>query len=70
MEKKHETFVYEGLGFPVQLIDCPMKKVLDEWVLDLNLGCRVNVRPQYALVREACRSFWDLVVPLRKLDRS
>ena len=37
MKKKHETFVYEGLGFPVELIDCPMKKMLGEWVLDINL---------------------------------
>jgi DNA-binding transcriptional regulator YiaG len=37
VNKKHETFVYEGLGFPVELIDCPMKKMLDEWVLDINL---------------------------------
>jgi DNA-binding transcriptional regulator YiaG len=38
MEKKHETFVYEGLGFPVELIDCPMKKIHDEWVLDINMA--------------------------------
>ena len=38
MKKKHETFIYEGLGFPVELIDCPMKKILDEWVLDINLA--------------------------------
>jgi len=38
MEKKHETFVYEGLGFPVELIDCPLKKVFGEWVLDINLA--------------------------------
>ena len=37
MEKKHETFIYEGLGFPVELIDCPMKKMLGEWVLDINM---------------------------------
>ncbi len=37
MENKHETFVYEGLGFPVELIDCPMKKMLGEWVIDINM---------------------------------
>lgn len=37
MEKKRETFIYEGLGFPVELIDCPMRKVLGEWVLDINI---------------------------------
>ena len=38
MEKKYETFVYEGLGFPVELIDCPMKKMLGEWVIDINMA--------------------------------
>ena len=37
-ERKVETFVYEGLGFPVTLIKCPMKKVFGEWVLDINLA--------------------------------
>lgn len=36
-ERKTETFVYEGLGFPIKLIKCPMKKVCGEWVLDINL---------------------------------
>ena len=38
MERKTETFVYEGLGFPIKLIDAPMKKVFDEWVLDINMN--------------------------------
>ena len=37
MGRKQETFVYEGLGFPVKLIDCPMKKMIGEWVLDINM---------------------------------
>jgi DNA-binding XRE family transcriptional regulator len=37
-EKKIETFTYEDLGFPIQLIDVPMKKILGEWVLDINLN--------------------------------
>ena len=36
-ERKQETFVYEGLGFPVELINCPMKKILGEWIIDINL---------------------------------
>ncbi len=27
-----------GLAFRVQLIDCPMKRVLGEWVIDINLN--------------------------------
>ncbi|MDE3056177.1 MAG: hypothetical protein KGI80_05780 [Verrucomicrobiota bacterium] len=37
MKTKRETFIYEGLGFPVELIDCPMKEVVGEWVLDINI---------------------------------
>jgi DNA-binding transcriptional regulator YiaG len=37
-EKKFETFTYEGLGFPIELIDAPMKKIYGEWILDINLG--------------------------------
>lgn len=37
MEKKEETFIYEGLGFPVELIDTPMKKVFGEWVIDIDM---------------------------------
>lgn len=38
MKKKKETFIYEGLGFPITLIDAPMKMVLGEWVLDINMN--------------------------------
>lgn len=37
-EKKIETYVYEDFGFPITLINCPMKKVFGEWVLDINLA--------------------------------
>lgn len=36
-DKKKDSFIWEGLGFPIQLINVPMKKVLGEWVLDINL---------------------------------
>src|SRR5271157_2770086 len=38
MDKKKETFIYEGLGFPIELIDTPMKKVFGEWVIDIDLN--------------------------------
>jgi DNA-binding transcriptional regulator YiaG len=38
METKKETFIFNGLGFPIELIDCPMKKVIGEWVIDINLN--------------------------------
>ena len=38
MEKKKETYTFTELGFPVQIIDCPMKKILGDWVIDINLN--------------------------------
>jgi len=38
METKKETFIYEGLGFPIELIDTPMKKVFGEWIIDIDMN--------------------------------
>ena len=37
MERKIKTFTFNGFGFPIQLIDAPMKKIDDEWVVDINM---------------------------------
>jgi DNA-binding transcriptional regulator YiaG len=37
-EKKIETFIYRDLGFPIKLVNVPMKKIFGEWFLDINLG--------------------------------
>lgn len=37
-EKRTETFTYTDLGFPIELVDAPMTKILGEWVLDINLN--------------------------------
>ena len=37
-ETKRETFIYEGLGFPVLMANVPMKKVLGEWCMDINFA--------------------------------
>ncbi len=36
-DKKTSTFVYEGLGIPVKLINVPMKKMMGEWFIDVNM---------------------------------
>ena len=36
-EKKRETIVYKGLGFPIKLIGVPMKKMFDDWVMDIDM---------------------------------
>lgn len=37
-ETKTESFIYEGLGFPIRLVNVPMKKVLGEWAIDINFN--------------------------------
>ena len=38
MERKKKTFTFNGFGFPIHLIDAPMKKIDEEWVVDINMG--------------------------------
>ena len=38
MERKKETFIFEGLGFPLELVDAPMKKVFGEWIIDIDMN--------------------------------
>src|SRR5437016_2331627 len=37
-ETKIESFIYEGLGFPIRLFNVPMKKVFGEWAMDINFN--------------------------------
>jgi len=37
-EKKIGAFIYEELGFPIRLINVPMKKVFGEWAIDINFN--------------------------------
>jgi DNA-binding transcriptional regulator YiaG len=37
-DRKKKTFIFRGLGFPVKLINVPMKKMAGEWVLDINFN--------------------------------
>jgi DNA-binding transcriptional regulator YiaG len=36
--RKKKTFIFEGLGFPIKLINAPMKKVFGEWYIDINMN--------------------------------
>lgn len=36
--RKTETFIYEGLGFPILMVNVPMKKVLGEWAMDIDFN--------------------------------
>lgn len=33
-----KTFIYKGFGFPIKLINVPMKKVFGEWAMDINFN--------------------------------
>jgi len=47
--RKKETFIYEGLGFPIKLINVPMKKVFGEWAMDINFN-KLQLAALYALL--------------------
>ena len=34
---KKDTIIYNGLGFPIKLIDIPMKKMFGDWVMDIDM---------------------------------
>ena len=36
-EKIRKNLVYKGLGFPIKLIDVPMKKMFGDWVIDVDM---------------------------------
>ena len=56
MEKKRvKKFKYEGLGFPVDLLDVPMIKVRDVWTPDIDFN-----ELQKAVLLELC----DMSLPL------
>jgi DNA-binding transcriptional regulator YiaG len=35
-DRKTDTFIYKGLGFPILLVDVPMRKRIGEWTLDID----------------------------------
>jgi len=36
-ERKNDTLIYKGLGFPIKLIGVPMKKMFGDWVMDIDM---------------------------------
>lgn len=36
-DRKTKTFVFHGLGFPITLVNARMKKILGEWVVDIDM---------------------------------
>ena len=46
---KKETFIYNGLGFPVLLVDVPLRKTLGEWVIDINFNKLMRIALEYLI---------------------
>ena len=36
--RKTKTFIYKAFGFPIKLINVPMRKVIGEWVIDVDFN--------------------------------
>lgn len=36
--RRTKAIVFEGLGFPIKLINVPMRKVFGEWAIDINFN--------------------------------
>ena len=36
--RKKKTFIFEGFGFPIKLINVPMKKEFGDWYIDINMN--------------------------------
>lgn len=50
-ERKKETIIFEGLGFPIRLINVPMKKVFGEWFIDIDFN-KLQEEALYALANK------------------
>lgn len=37
-EVRRDTIIFNGLGFPIRLVNVPMKKSLGEWVIDIDFN--------------------------------
>jgi DNA-binding transcriptional regulator YiaG len=62
---KTETFIFKGLGFPIKLINVPMKKMVGEWVLDINLN-KLQLVVLECLVRKSAPLNGDELKFMRK----
>jgi DNA-binding transcriptional regulator YiaG len=41
--KKKKTFVFKGLGFPIKLVNAPMKKEFGDWYIDIDMNKLMRV---------------------------
>lgn len=57
MDRKiQKTYLYEGFGFPLQLIDVPMIKTRGKWVPDINFTLVQEVLVRGLAVKPICLS--------------
>ena len=66
MEKKTvKTFVYRGFGFPIKLINVPMRKVFGKWAMDINFN-KLRLAVVYCLLRNQAPLSGDEIKFIRK----
>ena len=63
--KKRKTFTFEGLGFPIKLVNVPMKKMVGEWVLDINFN-KLQLAVLESLIRKPAPLNGDELKFMRK----
>lgn len=62
-QRKTKTFLFNGLGFPITLVNAPMRKVFGEWILDINMEVfqlavlRILVHKANRLTKDELRFF-------------
>ena len=62
---KKKTFIFRGLGFPIKLINVPMRKMIGEWVLDINFN-KLQLAVLHSLLRKQAPLNGDELKFIRK----
>jgi len=53
-EEKIDTIIYKGLGFPIRLINVPMRKAYGDWVLNIDFD-RLQIAALLMLAKQGTR---------------
>jgi DNA-binding XRE family transcriptional regulator len=64
-DRKKETFIFRGLGFPIKLVNVPMRKMAGEWVLDIDFD-KLELTVLYCLLEKPGQLNGDELKFIRK----
>jgi DNA-binding transcriptional regulator YiaG len=62
---KRATFIFRGLGFPIKLVNAPLRKMVGEWTLDVNFN-KLQLVVLEALLRKSTPLSGDEIRFMRK----